>query len=362
MKILDCFSGIGGFRSGFTDIENEFVGFVDVDENARKSYRSVYSINSEDPNSKSYEKEFHDIRSVTEADLDDLSVDLVTGGFPCPAFSIAGKRLGFEDTRGTLFFDLMNVVKITNPKFVLAENVKGLVTHNKGETLKVIVDVFSEIGYEVETAVLNSKNFGIAQNRERIFLLGVRKDIYRESVLDKVSKHKNPIPMALDILEEVVPEKFFVTHEGRLERLGKVSLDPTISGKIVVVGNVSKTGYLGNNAFSPYGIIPTLTARDFKDPRLIIDPRYNNRLRKLTPREYWRLQGFTDEQFNLATLVNANSHLYKQAGNAVTVNVIKAINKELFKIYGDLMIDTNKNLSDFKTEEKTLEDSSIEVF
>lgn len=362
MKVLDCFSGIGGFRSGFTDIENEFVGFIDVDENARKSYRSVYSINIEDTNSKSYEKEFHDIRSVTKTDLDGLSVDLVTGGFPCPAFSIAGKRLGFEDTRGTLFFDLMNVVKITNPKFVLAENVKGLVTHNKGETLKVIVDVFSEIGYEVETVVLNSKNFGIAQNRERIFLLGVRKDIYRESVLDKVSKHKEPIPMALDILEEVVPEKFFVTHTGRLERLGTISLDPTISGKIVVVGNVSKTGYLGHNVFSPYGIIPTLTARDFKDPRLIIDPRYNNRLRKLTPREYWRLQGFTDEQFNLASLVNANSHLYKQAGNAVTVNVIKAINEELFKIYGDLMIDTDKTLSDFKTLDPKLEDSSIEVF
>lgn len=340
MKILDCFSGIGGFRSGF--INHDFVGFVDIDAPARKSYRAVYTIADGE------ELEFTDIRGVTADELVGLEVDMVTGGFPCPAFSIAGKRLGFEDTRGTLFFDLMNVVKATNPKFILAENVKGLISHNNGETMQVLLNVFDEIGYHVETTLVNSKNFGVAHNRERVYFLGVRKDLYRENVLDAVGKHKEPIPMIMDILEEVVPDKYFVTHEGRLSRVGTVTLDPTETGKIVVVGNVSTTGYRGHNVQSPYGIIPCLAARDYKDPKTIIDPRYDNRLRKLTPREYWRLQGFTDEQFDRASAVNSNSQLYKQAGNAVTTNVISVIQQEMAKVYSDLMF--TETLSEYATE------------
>lgn len=164
MKFLDLFAGIGGFRLGLTRQGHECIGFCEIDKFARKSYKAIYETEGE--------IEFHDIRQVTDQDFRQLrgQVDIICGGFPCQAFSLAGRRLGFEDTRGTLFFEIVRAAKQVQPRFLFLENVKGLLSYDKGETFRTILTILDELGYDVEWQVLNSKDFQVPQNRERIFI------------------------------------------------------------------------------------------------------------------------------------------------------------------------------------------------
>ncbi len=166
MKFLDLFAGIGGFRLGLIRQGHECIGFCEIDKFARKSYKAIYETKGE--------IEFHDIRQVTDQDFRQLrgQVDIICGGFPCQAFSLAGRRLGFEDTRGTLFFEIARAAKQIQPRFLFLENVKGLLSHDKGETFRTILTTLDELGYDVEWQVLNSKDFQVPQNRERIFIIG----------------------------------------------------------------------------------------------------------------------------------------------------------------------------------------------
>jgi len=251
-------------------------------------------------------------------------VDIIVGGFPCQSFSIAGKRGGFEDTRGTLFFDVARATNAIKPKYVFMENVKGLLNHDKGNTISVIVNTFKELGYRIETRVFNSKYFGVPQNRERIFILGIREDLPTKDFLIDVPIQRKEITGIENILEDKPTESLYLTNPGRLSRLGKVVCERGELGKINAVGNVSATGYRSHDVLSSHGICTTVMARDYKDPKLIIEPT-TNRVRRLSTKEYWRLQGFPDWAFEAAEKVNSNSQLYKQAGNSVTVNVIAAI-------------------------------------
>ena len=158
MKFLDLFAGIGGFRLGLERQGHECVGFCEIDKFARKSYKAIYKTEGE--------IEFHDIRQVTDQDFRQLrgQVDIICGGFPCQAFSLAGRRLGFEDTRGTLFFEIARAAKQIQPRFLFLENVKGLLSHDKGETFQTILTTLDELGYDVEWQVLNSKDFQVPQN------------------------------------------------------------------------------------------------------------------------------------------------------------------------------------------------------
>ncbi len=163
MKFLDCFAGIGGFRLGLERAGHTCIGHIEIDKYANESYCRIHDI-------KEGEYFATDITKVDERSLPDF--DILCGGFPCQAFSIAGKRQGFTDTRGTLVFDLIRIAKEKKPKILFFENVKGLLSHDKGRTFRVIIEALDEIGYDIQWQVLNSKNFGVPQNRERIFIVG----------------------------------------------------------------------------------------------------------------------------------------------------------------------------------------------
>ena len=165
MKFIDLFAGIGGFRLGMESAGHECVAFCEIDKFARASYKAIHNTEGE--------IELHDITTVTDEEIRNIGhVDVICGGFPCQAFSIAGARRGFEDTRGTLFFEIARFAAILKPKYLFLENVKGLLNHDKGNTFETILSALDELGYDVEWQVLNSKDFGVPQNRERVFIIG----------------------------------------------------------------------------------------------------------------------------------------------------------------------------------------------
>ena len=266
---------------------HECVAFCEIDKYARQSYKAMYDTTNEE--------ELHDITKWTDEHVrqfirDRGHIDCICGGFPCQSFSIAGKRGGFDDTRGTLFFEIMRIASIVRPRYLFLENVKGLLNHDGGATFETILNTLDEFGYDAEWQVLNSKNFGVPQTRGRIFIIGHNR---REST------------------ESIFPIE---------EKNGK--------SKVEAYDNVSRNGRERGNVYSTTGIAPCLTATDYKDPIKIVLP--NGQYRRLTPIECWRLQGFTDEQFYKAKNDGvSDSQLYKQAGNSVTVNVIDAIARKL---------------------------------
>ncbi len=165
MRFLDLFAGIGGFRLALERAGHKCVGFCEIDKFARQTYKANFDTEGE--------VEWHDITQDTDEDVRQLgSVVLITGGFPCQAFSVAGKRGGFEDTRGTLFFEIARIARILKPRYLLLENVKGLLNHSGGTTFATILNTLGELGYWVEWQILNSKDFGVPQNRERVFIVG----------------------------------------------------------------------------------------------------------------------------------------------------------------------------------------------
>lgn len=176
MKFLDLFSGIGGFRLGLERAGHIPVGWVEIDKFARQSYQAMYDTTGEWTAT--------DINKVTDEEWRTFNgtVELIAGGFPCQSFSIAGKREGFlNKTKGTLFFEVARSVKQIKPRFVFLENVKGLLNHDKGNTFRTILNTFDELGYDVQWRVLNSKDFGVPQNRERVYIVGhLRGDSGRE--------------------------------------------------------------------------------------------------------------------------------------------------------------------------------------
>lgn len=181
MRFLDVFSGIGGFRAGLEKAGHTCVGHIEKDVFARKSYSAIYDIKENE----------YDRKDITEIeDFTELrgKVDLLCGGFPCQSFSMAGRRKGFDDVRGTMFFYLAKILEQAKPPFLLFENVKGLLSHDKGETFKTIITRLDDLGYNIEWQLLNSKNFGVPQNRERECILS-------------------------DILEEVVDEKYYLSEK-----------------------------------------------------------------------------------------------------------------------------------------------------
>ena len=322
----------------------------------------------------------------------------------CQSFSIAGNRGGFDDTRGTLFFEYARTVKDIQPKYFIFENVKGMLSHDKGNTIRTVLNTFNDLGYYIDFNVFNSKFYDVPQNRERIYIVGKRKDLVREPKFHESKKRKikldeihnwavdniNYVKLLpklktevttrlIDVLEDEVDEKYYLSEEKTkkltLNHNFRDDIEPTIN----VLGNTSKTGYKAHDVHDINGLSPTVAARDYKGPKQIavreatkqgyaiaeqgdsVNVTYPDsktrrgrvgkgvaqtlqagevnqgvvmddiRIRKLVPVETWRLQGFTDEQFYKAKDSGvSNSQLYKQAGNAVTVNVVDYIAKKLF--------------------------------
>lgn len=338
MKFIDLFAGIGGFRLGMEAAGHECIGFCEIDKFARASYKAIHNTEGE--------IELHDITKVTDDEVRAIGeVDVICGGFPCQAFSIAGARRGFEDTRGTLFFEIARFASILKPKYLFLENVKGLLNHDKGNTFKTIIGALDELGYDVEWQVLNSKNFGVPQNRERVFIVGYFRGERSGNVFPFGGKVENANPG----LENEI--KKFGTIQPNFNQSGIVyetdGIAPTIrayqGGNLepkIRVKEATKQGYaeaeVGDSINLSHPNSKTRRGRVGKqiantlltgESQGVVEPDF--RIRKLTPRECWRLQGFPDWAFDKAQEVNSNSRLYKQAGNSVTVNVIEAIAKEL---------------------------------
>jgi len=288
MKYLDLFSGIGGFTLGIGG-KGECIGFSEVDRYATKIYEKHF------PDHKNY----GDITKIDERTLPDF--DLLVGGFPCQSFSIAGKRGGFEDTRGTLFFDIARILRVKKPRLFCLENVKGLLSHDNGQTFKTIISTLDELGYDVQWQVLNSKNFGVPQNRERVFIVGHLRGTSR-------------------------PEVFPFGENGELstERQGQVS--PTITQRYYKQGQSDPYIVSEEPESGEQGLPQERIESDNTDSRGGQAHTANLRIRRLTPLECERLQGFPDNW----TAGVSDTQRYKCCGNAVTVNVIEAIMSKLF--------------------------------
>ena len=326
MKFLDLFSGIGGFRLGMESAGHECIGFCEIDKFARKSYKAIHDTKGE--------IELHDITTVSDDTIRGIGhVDVICGGFPCQAFSIAGARRGFEDTRGTLFFEIARFASILKPRYLFLENVKGLLNHDRGNTFEVILSALDELGYDVEWQVLNSKNFGVPQNRERVFIIG--------HLRGQRTRRIFPIGRNTKKVDELPRENITTnTLTARYTAVGNGSYIIESEQKKIKIKEATSQGYaeatVGDSVNLSHPNSKTRRGRVGKqiantlltgESQGVVEPDF--RIRKLTPRECWRLQGFPDWAFDKAQEVNSNSQLYKQAGNSVTVNVIAAIAKDL---------------------------------
>ncbi|HHZ8015974.1 TPA: DNA cytosine methyltransferase [Enterococcus faecalis] len=395
MKFLDLFAGIGGFRLGMESAGHECIGFCEIDKFARTSYKAIHDTTGE--------VEMHDITTISDEFIRGIgSVDVICGGFPCQAFSVAGKRKGFEDTRGTLFFEIARFASILRPRYLFLENVKGLLNHEGGATFETILRALDELGYDVEWQALNSKDY-VPQNRERVFIIGHLRGERTRKVFPIERKNGTTVKNNIKPINNSKKTRELLNLDSANRFYDVNGISPclnTMQGgdrepKIAVVGNVNPSGSgMNGQVYSSNGLAPTLTTnkgegakiaipvltpdraekrqngRRFKDdgeemftltaqdkhgvaiiqksrgyndggiykvaPTVTSNSWHENnflkdsiRIRKLTPRECWRLQGFPDWAFDKAKEVNSDSQLYKQAGNSVTVPVIADIASRL---------------------------------
>lgn len=380
MRFLDFFAGIGGFRMGMEAAGHKCVGWVEWDKFARRSYEAIHDTRGE--------WTAHDITKVTDEEWRRFrgTVDVICAGFPCQAFSVAGNRRGFQDTRGTMFFEIARAAKQIQPQLLFLENVKGLLSHQKGETFAIMLATLDELGYDAEWEVLNSKNFGVPQNRERVFIIGHLRGERRREIFPIKKTHRAADIKVIGTTKNAdakgTNSRFWVHDESG--SVGAISATEYKQPKqIIVKGDLNHyRNDQMNRVYSPKGLAPSVNVvsgggrehKIFADekPKQIIqpistpnrshkdqngrrvkdhgDPMFtitsqeihgvmirdadnssvpNSKIRRLTPRECWRLQSFPDWAFERAAAYNTDHQLYKQAGNSVTVNVINEIAKRL---------------------------------
>lgn len=373
MTFIDFFSGIGGFHSGFEKAGMECIGWCEFDKFAQASYRAMYDTDN---------LWFGD--DVTKVKGKDLpKADLWTFGFPCQDISIAGNQKGIKKgTRSGLFYEIMRLLdecEENKPKWLVCENVKNLLSIDNGWGMFNVLSEMDKRGYDAEWKVYNSKNYGVPQNRERVYIVGRLRGGSTTELLPIARENSATIKQIGNIID---------THSfGGNPQRGRVYSENGISPTLNTCQGggletkVLTRGYRrDNNAVDVSGISGTICGRDYKDALKIavntkrgyvlakngdgVDLSYPTSqtkkgrvksgatntlttqsdkgvvvqdgshltIRKMTPREHWRLQGFTDEQFDKASAVNSNSQLYKQAGNAVTVNVVEEIGRHIIGV------------------------------
>ena len=327
LKSIDLFAGIGGIRLGFDRAFGDSIKTVFVsewDEYAQKTYKA------------NFHDDFEIAGDITKISVDDIpDFDICLAGFPCQAFSLAGQRKGFKDdykgmARGTLFFDVARICEKKKPKVIFCENVKGLTIHDKGRTFEIITETLKQIGYKPFEQILNSRDFGVPQNRERIYIVAFRNDIAPEEFI-----FPTPVDSSKrirDIIEEKpVAAKYYLSdvymetlkrHKARHEAKGhgfgyEIRNWDDVAGAIVCGG-------MGRER----NLIIDKRQTDLTPTTHIKGEINKDGVRKMTPREWARLQGFPDD----FKLVLADVHLYKQFGNSVTVPVIEAIAKKVKEV------------------------------
>ena len=359
IRFFDMFAGIGGFRSGLESVGGfECVGHCEIDKYANQAYNAIYE-------PKKGEKYFEDARTIQPKDLPDF--DLICAGFPCQAFSVAGQRLGFNDIRGTLVFEVARLVAERRPAFLLLENVPGLLSHDQGRTLNTIFSVFVEMGYHLEWCVHNSKYFGVPQQRRRLYIVGHLDGRGAGEIFPlghgaaQALKQLIGGPQGQRVYEtdgiactqcagaggfggktglyfidmNVKPK---ITEEARCitarQNAGVSNRRGEHSGvlmedlqRAILTPEREKVRQQGRRVKEPNEAMFTITAQDRHGVW------HQGRIRRLMPIECWRLQGFTDEQFYKAEATGLkDGSLYKMAGNAVSVPVISAIGRKIKEV------------------------------
>lgn len=318
-RFIDLFAGIGGFRLAFQNLGGKCVFTSEWDNEAKRTYMANYG-----------ELPFGDItKEQTKSYIPD-GFDILCAGFPCQAFSIAGKRGGFEDTRGTLFFDVAEIIRRKQPRAFFLENVKGLRSHDKGKTLTTILNVLrNDLGYYVpDPQIMNAKHFGVPQNRERIFIVGFHPDTDVTS-FEYPEPFENEEPRFANIREKnVVPTKYYLStqylqtlenHKARHASKGngfgyEIIPDDGIANAIVVGGMGRERNLVIDDRIT-----------DFTPTTKIKGEVNRDGIRKMTPREWARLQGFPDE----FVIPVADASAYKQFGNSVAVPAIQATAEQI---------------------------------
>lgn len=312
---IDLFAGIGGFRLALEDLGGHCVYSSEWDKHSQATYYKNFG-----------EMPFGDITKIAASDIPNH--DVLCAGFPCQAFSISGKRGGFNDTRGTLFFDIARIVEHRKPKVLFLENVKNFARHDNSKTLKIILRSLKELGYQTNFQILRSSDFGVPQARERVYFIAFRNDI-RAQEFNFPEKTKR-LKVVRDILEsEPVPEENYINRKDIKMTGDDVVLDPRRPKQI---GKINKGGQ-GERIYSINASGITLSAYGGGAASKTGAYLVNARIRKLTPRECARMQGFP-EKFQLPA---TRALAYKQFGDSVSVPVLKAIFKQVLLSCPDLV-------------------------
>ena len=373
------FAGVGGFRAGLTRVGGfQCVGHCEIDKYAEASYRAIHDIREE-------ERYYPDARAIDPDDLPQF--DLLCGGFPCQAFSNAGRRKGFADARGTLFFEIARLAEAKRPRYLLLENVPGLLSHDHGKTFAAILSALDDLGYHVEWTVLNSKHFGVPQSRKRVFLIcyldprcagkilpvfgdggkaliqvlggpqgsrvydprgtactqtaggggkGVKTGLYlmepdtaRSCFVDLCIGRPTPTENARGLTARY-SQTTLCNHRG--ERSGVLLIkEATKRGyKEAAIGDTVDLGYAGSN--TRRGRVGHDIAHTLETSCIQGIVERGGRIRRLMPRESLRLQGFAEEQIDKILAFTSDAQAYKQAGNSVTVTVIEAIGRRILAV------------------------------
>lgn len=331
MRILELFAGIGACSKALKriGIDVEIVDAVEIDKYAMASFNAIHGTDFE-------------VQDIKEWDKDIRDIDLITHGSPCQDFSVAGKQAGGDlgsGTRSSLMYETIRIVGKIRPKYVLWENVKNILSKKHKHNFEAYIETMKVLGYNSYYKVLDAKDYGVPQHRERVYTVSIRKDID--------SGYKFPEPMELklklrDILEDMIDEKYYLSDNGidyfykQAMNRGEV-LEEYKDKRIITVAHGQSKGSNKELELSP--TLDTQFSNNWRgvilEPKLLIkntNEKYNEfRIRKLTPREIWRLMGFDDEDFEKAARVpTSNTQLYKQAGNSIVVNVLEKIFKKLF--------------------------------
>jgi len=322
IKFIDLFAGIGGFRIGFEKAEGfKCVFSSEIEENCRETYKENFG-----------EYPAGDIRKLSAKDIPDH--DVLLAGFPCQPFSISGKLQGFEDTRGTLFYDILRIAEAKSPKVIVLENVKHLMYHDKGKTLRTILKHLGELGYKISWKVLNASDFEVPQNRERIFIVAAKGKSFDFTLLKK--RKGRTIKDILDSKGnfEFLKRKDYTIIAPQVRQKSGLIFAGYRNKKIRIAGVRPNTEHLSrvhkqpNRIYSSDGIHPTLPSQESAGRFFIL---HNGRVRKLTFNEARKLMGFHDS----FKWVSSNGEKYKQIGNAICVPLVEElahqIKKQLFE-------------------------------
>ena len=318
MKFLELCAGIGGFRQALENLGCECVGYSEIDKHAIKLYSAWYND----------ECNFGDITKIEAEKLPDF--ELLVGGFPCQAFSVAGKRGGFNDTRGTIFFDFARIMKAKKPKFAIFENVKGLLSHDGGKTYETMLRTLDELGYNAQWGILNTKFHGLPQNRERVYIVA---NLRERSSTKILFERGNDSADKVERTENGIIGQFYNRKGKTHQDLGVISSEghsPALlatthkNPRIVKIGDIDGLNTQYSRVYDSKGVSTTINAQGGGLGAKTGLYNAGDKVRRLTPKECYRLQGFKDEMVELGYKLGiSDTQLYKMAGNAVSVPVVE---------------------------------------